>query len=289
MISTGGCGGGGGGVAPADVVGRIVSVGSGSPISGASVNISGRSTTTLADGTFVLRDVPSNALQMTVSGTGLQTLTAKLGTLTPNAVNDLRDIFVLATADGGGYTANITAQVVRADTLAPVPGAIVLISGNGAVTDATGHFTIEGLPTGLGASATPVGVIKATSQGLEDKPVLIDFPLVASPPVNDLGQIQMAPPVGEIPGGPFNIKGKIGLQGVTDLKDTVVTLKVKSTGATVGTFTTGSDGLYGFWVVAGTYTVTATHTGPPAFVSKTQDAVLTKINEPVTVSMTLTP
>jgi hypothetical protein len=290
VVSTAGCGGGGGGgAAPADVVGRIVSVGSGSPISGATVNIGGGSVQTIADGTFVLRNVSSAATQITVSGTGLQTLTSTLGPLTPNAVNDLRDIFVLSTADGGGYTANIKAQVVRADTLAPVPNATVLISGHGTTTDATGNFTIDGLPTGLGNAGTPVGVIKATSQGLEDKEVLIDFPLVASPPVNDMGQIQMAPPVGEIPGGPFNIKGKVFLQGATDLSGTTVTLKNKTTGAPAGSGVTGSEGTFGFWVAAGTYTVTATHAGPPAFQPKSQDVTLTSPDKTVSVTLTLVP
>jgi hypothetical protein len=271
------------------VVGRIVSVGAGTPISGATVSIGGGSVTTTTDGTFTIRNIASTATQLSVTGTGLQTLTATLGTLTPNTVNDLGDIFVLSSADAGGYTATIKAQVVRADTLAAVSGASVIVSGHGTTTDAGGNFTITGLPVGLGTAGTAVGTIKATSQGLEDKQIFIDFPLVTSPPVNDLGQIQMAPPVGEIPGGPFNIKGKVLLQGQTDLSGTTVSLKNKTTGATVGSGVTSTDGTFGFWVVAGTYTVTATHAGPPTFQPKSQDVTLTSPDKTVSITLTLTP
>jgi hypothetical protein len=279
------CGGGGGGAPPADVTGRVLVVSSGSPLSGATVNIGGVSFTTLADGIFTLRNVPSTATQILISAPGVQPLTQTLPTLTPNSVNDLGDIFVLNADDAGTYTAVASGKVVRADTLEGVPGAKVRLSGQAAVTDGAGNFSIPNLPIGLGNSGTAVGNIKAV--GFEDKQIVLDFPLIASPPNNDLGQLLLAPPVGDTPGGPNNIKGKVSLTGQTELSGTVVSLIDKATGSVIATRTTASDGTFGFWVVTGNYTVRAEHAGPPAFAAKEQDVTLTRTDVPVVVNITL--
>jgi hypothetical protein len=285
FIITGcGGGGGGGGVAPADITGRIVLVSSGAPLSGAVVSVGSTTMTTLADGVFTLRNVPSTGASLSVTATGVQALTQPLNNLQANKVNDLGDIFVLNTTDTGGYTATVKGQIVRSDTLAAIPGAVVKFSGHITTSDSSGNFTLTGLPVGLGNAGTQVGLV--TASGFEDKQVFLDFPLIGTAD-NNIGQILVSPPVGGIPGGPFNIKGKISLTGQTDLSGTLVTLINKDTGATVATFTTGTDGLYGFYVIVGHYTVKAEHTGPPAFTAKTQDVNLDRTDVPVTLSFTL--
>ncbi|MEP6756949.1 MAG: hypothetical protein ABJA67_15700 [Chthonomonadales bacterium] len=279
------CGGGGGGTPPADVTGRILVVSSGSTLAGASVAVGGTTFTTLTDGVFTLRGISSTAPSLTVTATGIKPLTLPLTGLKANSLNDLGDIYVLNATDTGTYTATASGQIVRSDTLAAVPGAKVKLSGQVTTADSTGHFAFTGLPVGLGTAIQPVGLVTAT--GFEDKPIQLDFPLVAPPPDNNLGQIQISPPVGGIPSGPFNIKGKISLTGQTDLSGTVVTLNDKATGNLIGTFTTLADGNYGFWVIAGHYTITATHTGPPAFTPKTADVVLVNINVPIVTNATL--
>jgi hypothetical protein len=283
-----GCGGGGGGVAPANVIGRIVTVSSGAPISGVTVSAGGASFQTLADGSFNLQNIPSNTTQIVVSGPGIKTLTQTLPTLTPNAINDLRDIFVLDTSDPNAlYNTNLKWQVVRNDTKAPVAGAFVTISGQSTTTDANGNFSFSNLPAGLGGLTTPVGLVKAT--GFEDKPIILEFPLDPSPPDNaPPGAIEIAVPVGsDPPPGPFNITGKVSLSGnppPTDLSFTTVTLINKADGATVATFTTRADGRYAFWVLAGDYTVRAEHAG---YTTKTQDVQLVTQDQTKVVDLTL--
>jgi hypothetical protein len=285
FIITGcGGGGGGGGTAPADITGRIVLVSSGAPLAGAVVSVGGTTQTTLADGVFTLRNIPSTGASLSVTATGIQALTQPLTNLTANKSNDLGDVYVLNTTDTGGYTATVKGQVVRSDTLAAISGAKVVMSGHITTSDSSGNFTLTGLPVGLGNAGTQVGLVTAAT--FEDKQIFLDFPLIGTAD-NNIGQILVSPPVGGIPGGPFNIKGKISLTGQTDLSGTIVTLINKDTGATVGTFTTGTDGLYGFFVIVGHYTVKAEHAGPPSFTPKTQDVNLDHTDIPVTVSFTL--
>ena len=284
-----GCGGGGGGAAPADVRGRIMLVSTAGPLTGASVTVGGKSFTTLVDGNFLIQGISSASTQIIVTATGIKALTQPLPALKPNSVNDLGDIFVLDSSATGGYTATASGVVVRGDTNAPVGGATVKLSGQVVTTNSNGTFAFGGLPVGLGGTLNTgelvqVGLI--TLSGFEDKQIFIDPPLGAPPPNNDLGFIPISLPVGTIPGLPSNIRGVISLQGLVDLSGTLVSLIDKSSGATVGTFTTGADGKYGFFVVAGSYTVKASHTG---FQDKQQDVLLTRPDLTQTVSFMLTP
>ena len=282
-----GCGGGGGSGPTGDVAGTVYVVGA-SALQNATVSIGGQQTQTDVGGNFLLRSVPVNAGTLTITGNGIEPLTQPLAPLTPNVRNDLGNIFVVAT--GGTYTADVQGTVVRSDTLQPVSGARVLLNGMVMVTGPDGKFQFTKLPVGLGGGTTPVGLITLHDANgvpiLEDKPILLDLPLGASPPVNDLGLIPMSPPVGSIPGGPYNIRGTVSLQGLTDFSGTTVTLINKATGATVATFSTDASGGYGFWVVPGTYTVKADHAG---FTSQQADVTLTAPDQPVTKNFTLTP
>ncbi|MGC8666928.1 MAG: carboxypeptidase regulatory-like domain-containing protein [Chthonomonadales bacterium] len=281
------CGGGGGGGPTGDVAGTVYVVGA-AALQGAVVTIGGRQTQTDVGGNFLMRSVPVNAGTLSITGSGIQPLTQPLAPLTPNARNDLGNIFVVAS--GGAYTADVQGTVVRSDTLQPVSGARVLLNGMVFVTGADGKFQFTKLPVGLGGGTIPVGLITLHDANgiplLEDKPLLLDLPLGASPPVNDLGLIPMSPPVGSIPGGPYNIRGTVTLQGLTDYSGTTVTLIAKATGSTVQTFTTDASGGYGFWVVPGAYTVKAEHAG---FTTQQADVTLTAPDQPVTHNFTLTP
>jgi hypothetical protein len=284
----GGGGGGGGGAAPATVLGRVVVL-SGTPVSGVTVTIGGRQfvtgTGSIGLGNFSLTNVPSDATTITVSGTGVKTLTQTLEPLTPNATNDLGDIFVIDAADSETYTANVTGVVVRNDTLAPVAGAKVRLSGHVTTTGADGAFSFTGLPTGLGLAGTPVGDVTATGFTKSDI-TLGGLVLGASPPVNDLGNIVIAPVVGPTPDPPTNIKGKVSLTGQTDLSGTTVTLTLKSDGSTVDTMVTKADGVYGFFVAANTYTVKVQHAG---FTDQQADVTLTRPDKVQTKDFTLAP
>src|SRR5262245_20346848 len=95
-----GCGGGGGGgSAPATVAGRVMLVSTGQPLSGATVSVGGQSFTTGVDGIFTIPGVPSNNsnLNLTITATGVRTLTQKVPSLTPSTTTNLGDIFLLTT------------------------------------------------------------------------------------------------------------------------------------------------------------------------------------------------
>jgi hypothetical protein len=283
-----GCGGGGGGGLFALLQGRVLVVSNvaGDPpivVQGARVSAGGVSTTSDAQGKFNLR-VPANALSITIAAQGLPTLTQNLPTLTPEpAINQLGDI-TLAQA-GSNYSATASGRVLRADTRDPVINAKVLLNGQVFFTTANGDFNFRNLPVGLGQGGTPVGLVSAP--GFEDKPIILDFPLESSPPDNNLGNILLSPPVGGTPGLPTNIRGTITLQGQNDHSGTTVTLIDRNTGQPVGTpQVTGIDGKYGFYVVAGQYTVRAEHAG---FQTQTRDVDLARPDQPVTVNMTLAP
>ncbi len=280
-----GCGGGGGGAPPADIQGRVLLVSTQQPLGGATVNINGAQVTTDATaGTFVLRGVSSASKQIVISGTGIVTLTQNLPTLTPNTVNNLGDIYVVDTTSGNDYSATASGTVVDSTNQHPVAGALVRLNGQAVTTGASGAFSFSNLPSGLGGTTNPVGLIRAT--GYEDKPIVLDLPLGKSPPDNNLGAIPISPPVGGIPNGPTNINGTVTAQGATDNSGTTVTLIGKTSGQTVGTETTAADGKYGFYVAAGTYTLHFNHTG---FTSKSQDVTLARPDQVQTFNVTLTP
>lgn len=286
--ATFGCGGGGGRKVFAIIQGRVLVVSNvaGDPplvVQGARVTAGGASATSDAQGNFNLR-APANARSITITAQGLPTLTQNLPTLDPEpTINQLGDI-TLAQA-GSDYSATASGKVLRADTLDPILNAKVLLNGQVFFTTADGAFHFSNLPVGLGQGGTPVGLI--TAPGFEDKPIIRDFPLESSPPDNDLGGILLSPPVGGTPGPPSNIRGTITLQGQNDHSGTTVTLIDRSTSQPVGApQMTGTDGKYGFYVVAGQYTVRAEHAG---FQTQTRNVDLARPDQPVTVNITLVP
>jgi hypothetical protein len=199
MLTACGGGGGGGPAGNALVRGRVLLVGTNAGLENARVAIGGRADVTDVEGRFEIPQAPSGNRQMTVTGTGVQTLTQNLN-VPASGILDLGDVYVLDSASGTGYTAQVTGTVVRADTLALVPGATVIFNGQVTTTNASGVFTVTGLPVGLGPTGGQqsiiVGQVRAT--GLEDTPIRLTLSLGASPPVNDLGPIAIAPPTGGI-------------------------------------------------------------------------------------------
>ena len=280
-----GCGGGGGAL-PADIVGRILLTTTGQPPNpAATVSVAGApGVQTLVDGSFTIRNASSTATQITVTAAGMTVLRQQLPPLTPNSVNDLGVIFLTDST----YNADVDGKVVRADTLAPIAGASVVISGLRTTTDASGAFALSGLPVGLGGMGLEVG--KVTAVGFEVKPVVIDLPLGPTVPpdnlVNHLGEILVSPPVGGIPGGPTTVNGRVLLQGQTVHSGTTVTLIRASDGVALGAVLTPDSGAYGFWVPVGAYQVRAEHTG---YQAKTVDVSVTRLDTPVTTDITLSP
>jgi hypothetical protein len=275
-----GCGGGGGGgtTATATVRGRIMLVTTAAaPSPAATVTAGGATATTGADGSFVLTAVPITTTRIAVTATGMKALSQALPTLEAGKTTDLADIYL----SDVGYTADITTRVVRSDTLAAIAGATVLVSGLSAVSGADGAVSITGLPVGLGGPQLQVGVARAT--GFEDKAIVFDLPLGAGS--NTVGDIVLSPPVGEIPPGPSNIRGKVTWAGGAGFGGTSVSLLARPGGGVIASGITQDAGDYGFWAPAGSYTVVAIRSG---YAEARKDCDLARPDVPIQVDLTLT-
>jgi hypothetical protein len=291
LSSLWGCGGGGGGgVAPSTVTGYVYLIGVGTPLPpnpAASVTIGGATVTTGADGSFSFPSVPSNSTKITISAAGAATLSQSLPVLTPNAANNLGNIFLTSTSAGTGYTAVATGTVVDGTTLKPITNATVQINGQVVITGSAGVFTISALPVGLGGNSTPVGQI--TASGYDVKPLVLDLPLGDSTPPaasNDLGNILLSNPVpGSVPGIPFDIIGTAALQGQSDASGTTVSL-LDANNNTLSTTSTQQNGAWSFWVAAGQYTLRFDHVG---YQTQLKTVNLSRTDQPQTVNVTLTP
>ncbi len=276
------CGGGGGGGAVADVAGQVLIVTDASaPNPVATVAIGGKTATTDANGYFILRSVSQKSAQLTVTATGFPKLTQKLPTLTADSVNDIGRVFI----SEDGYTAAVSGRIIDIDTMDPVSGATVILSGQQTTTAANGTFSFTGMPVSLGTLDYVVGTVKAT--GYPDKDITLNLPLGAPTttyPVNELGDIAISKAVGELPSGPTNIRGTVTLQGVSSAYG--VTVELWQNGAVVDTYYPSTNGVYGFWKPVGDYQVRAYMDG---YVAQTKSATLTSQATPVTVNFNLTP
>lgn len=174
--------------------------------------------------------------------------------------------------------ARATGRVVSAETGQPVPGAKVTIGAFSTLTSQTGSFVFERL-----VAQTDQGTVEAT--GFDKKVFAIDPPL--APGDNDLGEIRLAPPVSnEPPGGPYNLRGIVTLQGGGSPVGTGVQLLDADTLAQVDSMViTQANGEFQFWVPLGRYVLRVTRTG---YITFQQEVTITAQNQPVTLNVNLT-
>lgn len=288
-----GCGSGGGsnnggGGGNAALHGRILLVStSAQPAPTTFVEIGGtQGQASDSDGQFNLAGISATATVLTirnVNGSGAEqfrrTLTVQL---TGGQTTDIGVVYI----SDQGYTANISGRVVtQVDSVfQPVAGAKIVISGVKAVSGVDGKFSMTGLPVGLGSlPGALLGDVRAT--GFEIKTIVSETlgpPLVAG--ANPIPDIIISAPIGSTPPPPFTITGKATVQGVAQAG---VNINLKAGAVDLGSVTTDSAGAYFFWVVPGTYTITASKSG---FASKQVSATLNRADTPVTApAINLTP
>ncbi len=286
-FGTAGCGGGGGGGgvgSTVTVTGRIIRAETNTrPDPAATITlggVSGQSNAT--DGAFSIASVSSGATSAVITATGSQTLTLPVTLTGANVTTvNLGDIFLSDT----GYTATVTGRVVTTvdNSQQNVAGAVVNIAGRTATTATDGKFTLDNLPVGLGTVAGAYGTVKAG--GFEDKPITdatLEFPLTAG--ANALkNPIVIERPIGSTPNPPYTIRGVITVNG-TPTAGIAVSV-TNSTGQVFST-STGPGGTYLFWLVTGTYTISAA-TGNA---SGSTMVTLSSLDNPVTATtINLTP
>lgn len=267
-----GCGGGGGGgsVAPASIVGRVLDIQTGGPPSPqASVGVPSASSvlTSAADGSFTLSaNAGASQLLVTSAYPAFSFITAPAAGTT-----DVGDLWI------GPQKVTLHGRIVDSSTTIPVSGATVRFAGVKGTTNGAGVFDLANVAysdTNQASFWGIVGSINATNYFDQN---FTASPNVAVASVVDVGDILITPSSNTTPPGPpYDIVGRVLPVGGS--LGAVVTLK--QNGSTVRVFNVGNDGVYTFWVPAGSYTITfakAAQTAP------TQNATVIQQNTVVHV------
>jgi hypothetical protein len=156
---------------PGSIAGTVINSDGGSPISGATVTAdTGESTFTLADGTYLLSNVPSGVRTVTVSASGYVTQ-QKETSVDSNATVTL-DFALVAESSGGG-TGTVRGRVV--DGSGRNLGGVLVVdvdSTQSATTNNGGRYTINDVPEG---SRTVTATIDGFACGpSQSQPVLVE-------------------------------------------------------------------------------------------------------------------
>ncbi len=269
----------GSGVVAGDVTGTVTAAASGDPVGQALVRIEvlggggevvdSLSVHTASDGTFIVTGVPVGNARARVIATGYleqaQEFTVLAGTATPPL--DLQ-------LTSGSTTTEVSGLVRDAATLQPVEGASVQIGQQPVVfSQADGTFTVPDVPVG--------------SQQLTVQKPGYDPYLATLFVTTDMEQVivSLVSASENPPGGPYSIMGHCYLEGQTDHSGITVQCKRASDGTVEGTYTTGSEGAFGFWVAPGEYILHAEKSG---YLPKDVGITLPATGDPVTgVEITL--
>ena len=126
-------------VSPGNVTGLVVN-GGGTGLAGVGVSAAGLSTTSSADGSYTLNNLPAGSTTISASLSGFQSASATV-TVVAAATTAVPNI-VLASGSG-----TITGTVKNTSGTA-ISGASVGFGGGSATTDASGAYTLAGVPVG---------------------------------------------------------------------------------------------------------------------------------------------
>lgn len=218
-------------VNPGNVTGQVVDS-NGAELSGASVSASGLNTTTAADGSYALNNLPAGQTTITASLTGF-----KSGSTTVSVVAGTATAAPAITLVSSSGT--ITGAVQNSSGAA-IAGASVGYGGGTATTDASGSYTLTGVPAGtvqLVASASGFQSVTQSVTVNGGATTTANFTLAA------------APAGGTVTGKITNVSNGAALAGAT----------VSWSG---GSTTSNASGIYTLSnVAAGTQNITASANG----------------------------
>lgn len=274
VLVIGACGGGGGSVStpPATLVGRVLNVTTGGPVSpSATIQVGNATTTTRTDGSFQL-NVPAGTTEIAVVPTGFAVFRFTIPAA--NGTQDVGDLWV------GPEQVTVTGRVLNASNQAPIAGADVSFAGRTALTNPQGTFRLTGVAYSS-AALTAFWGIRGTARASDFFPSDWNTqPNVAQNGTVTVADVLLAPEGSDNPPPPpHNVWGRIAPSA--DAPGSRATLK--QSGTAVRTYNVGTDGNYYFWVVPGTYTVEVTKDSRTA----TVDVTLTATNEVVRRDVTL--
>jgi hypothetical protein len=216
---------------PGNVTGTVAD-GNGQALSGATVGAAGLSTSSTADGSYALNNLPAGQTTIQASLTGFQSGST---TVTVVAATTTAAPAITLVSSSGAISGS-----VKSSTGAAIAGASVGFGGGTATTDANGNFTLGGVPVGtvqLVASAQGFQSVTQSVIVAGGKTTTTNFTLI-------------------VVGSTGNVTGKI-----TNASSGAIV-----TGATVswsgGTTTSNTSGIYTLTnVTAGTQNITAVKTG----------------------------
>lgn len=124
---------------PGNVTGSVIN-GSGQGLSGATVSAAGLTTSTAADGSYALNNLPAGQTTIQASLTGFQSGSA---TVTVVAATTTAAPAITLVSGSGSITGS-----VKTTAGAAIAGASVGYGGGSATTDANGNYTLTGVPVG---------------------------------------------------------------------------------------------------------------------------------------------
>jgi hypothetical protein len=216
---------------PGNVTGTVAD-GNGQALSGATVGAAGLSTSSTANGSYALNNLPAGQTIIQASLTGFQSGST---TVTVVAATTTAAPAITLVSSSGAISGS-----VKSSTGAAIAGASVGFGGGTATTDANGNFTLGGVPVGtvqLVASAQGFQSVTQSVIVAGGKTTTTNFTLI-------------------VVGSTGNVTGKI-----TNASSGAIV-----TGATVswsgGTTTSNTSGIYTLTnVTAGTQNITAVKTG----------------------------
>ena len=248
-----GCGGGGGGTGGSGggagtVVGRVLNVVTGGPISPvATVQVGSHTANTAAgDGSFSVA-ADTGATSLTVDSHGTFAV-ATFSIPTVSGTVDAGDLWI------GPELVTLTGRVVSSVDNQPISGATVKFGGRTGVTNAQGIFSLANVAY---SSATQTAFWGIAGSAVASNYFSTTFS--AAPSVADNGVVTVADvvltPLSDTtpPDPPANILGRVTPSA--DALGTIVTLK-DHLGNVVRVFNVGSNGTYAFWVLPDSYTIT---------------------------------
>jgi len=167
---------------PGEITGQVTDAEDGSVISGVEVSDGTRTTLTDTAGMYTIDDVPPGTYQVVASKEGYESSSLTIDVLSGNtAVADfsLNPIIV---------PGSITGSVTDAQDGLPIVGAAVSDGTRTATTDASGEYTIAGVPPGdYEVTASKEGYKSSTSSVtvVSGGSSVLDFSLNQNPPVSD--------------------------------------------------------------------------------------------------------
>jgi len=252
-----GCGGGGGGSVTsggggttsgnlATAIGRVVWVETGaSPLPSATIQIDSASAQTATDGSFVLQaPVGATSLLVVYQQTpSVEPVSFRYDIPALSGTTDVGDLFI------GPQKVVVTGRAVDSETQSPIAGAQVHFAGRKSVTGQDGTFSL--LDVAYSASnPVPFFAIEGRITATGYLPKLFQASTEAANSQVSIGDVQISPLAGEDPPPlPATIYGTISPSSLAP--GTIV--KLMENGNLVRQFLVGTDGQYGFFVVAGNY------------------------------------